>query len=67
MLEKLKEWGFDPEIYEIEGSVKASSWNTQLKGGVVETFYAFKGIVKKKNPARDEWFDKLNKEISGSN
>ena len=62
--EILKEWGFDPEIYEIEGSVKASSWNTQLKGGVVETFYAFKGIVKKKNPARDEWFDKLNKEIS---
>ena len=60
----LKEWGFDPEIYEIEGSVKASSWNTQLKGGTVETFYAFKGIVKKKNPARDKFFAKLEKEIS---
>lgn len=39
----LKQWGFDPEHYEIDGVVKASSWNTQLKGGTVETFYAFKG------------------------
>ena len=43
----LLEWGFDPKHYEIEGSVRASSWNVQLKGGRTETFYAFKGIVKK--------------------
>ena len=60
----LKEWGFDPEHYEIDGKVKASSWNTQLKGGTVETFYAFKGVVKRKHPARDEWFDILLKEVS---
>ena len=27
----LKEWGFDPNLYEIDGQVRASSWNTQLK------------------------------------
>ena len=60
----LKDWGFDPEHYEIDGKVKASSWNTQLKGGDVETFYAFKGVVRRRHPARDEWYDKLLKEVS---
>jgi hypothetical protein len=60
----LREWGFDPAIYEIDGKVKASSWNAQLKGGQVETFYAFKGVVRKKHPARDEWFKVLLKEVS---
>ena len=60
----LREWGFDPRYYEIDGKVRASSWNAQLKGGQVETFYAFKGVVRKINPARDEWFKKLEKEIS---
>jgi hypothetical protein len=60
----LREWGFDPRYYEIDGKVKASSWNAQLKGGQVETFYAFKGVVRKKHPARDEWFKVLLKEVS---
>jgi len=59
----LKQWGFDPEHYEIDGVVKASSWNTQLKGGIVETFYAFKGIVRKKNPLKDEYVAELFKEV----
>jgi len=58
----LKEWGFDPEHYEIEGSVRASSWNTQLKGGTVETFYAFKGIVRKKKHGHDRYFQELFKQ-----
>ena len=37
---------------------------TQMKGGRVETFYAFKGIVRRKHPARDEWFDVLLKDVS---
>ena len=60
----LREWGFDPKHYEIEGKVRASSWNTQIKGGNVETFYAFKGIVRRRHPARDEWYNKLLKEVS---
>ena len=60
----LREWGFDPAVYEIDGKVRASSWNAQLKGGTVETFYAFKGVVRRKHPARDEWFDVLLKEVS---
>ena len=60
----LKEWGFDPEHYEIEGSVRASSWNVQLKGGRTETFYAFKGIVKKKRPGHDKYFQSLFKQAS---
>ena len=55
----LKEWGFDPNLYEIDGQVRASSWNTQLKGGTVETFYAFKGIVRKKKPGHDKYFKQL--------
>ena len=55
----LKEWGFDPNLYEIDGQVRASSWNTQLKGGQVETFYAFKGIVRKKKPGHDKYFKQL--------
>ena len=34
----LEGWGFDPNIYEIEGSVRASSWNAQLKGGQTTPF-----------------------------
>ena len=58
----LQEWGFNPEHYEIEGSVRASSWNVQLKGGRTETFYAFKGIVKKKRPGHDKYFQELFKQ-----
>ena len=55
----LKGWGFDPKYYEIEGTVRASSWEAQLKGGQTTTFYAFKGVVRRKNPALDEYFDEL--------
>tara|TARA_Y100001938_G_scaffold133074_1_gene192035 strand:- start:9529 stop:10695 length:1167 start_codon:yes stop_codon:yes gene_type:complete len=57
----LKGWGFDPKYYEIEGTVRASSWEGQLKGGRTTTFFAFKGVVKRKNPALDEYFDELCK------
>jgi len=62
--EILLDWGFDPKEYEIIGTVRASSWNAQLKGGVVETFYAFKGIVQRKNPKRDKYTKELIKHIS---
>ena len=26
----IREWGFDPKEYEIDGILKVSSWNTQL-------------------------------------
>lgn len=58
----LRDWGFDPELYYIEGSVRASSWNVQLKGGTTETFYAFKGVVRKKNPGHDKYFQELFKQ-----
>ena len=35
----LEDWGFDPKYYTIEGTVRASSWNTQLKGGETATFF----------------------------
>ena len=60
----LRGWGFNPELYEIVDTVKASSWNTQLKGGTVETFYAFKGVVKKKRPGQDKYFQALFKQAS---
>ena len=41
----LREWGFDPKHYEIEGKVRASSWNTQIKGGNVETFMLLKVLL----------------------
>ena len=59
--EILQEWGFDPNHYMIDGQVRASSWQTQLKGGRVETFYAFKGIVKRKSPEHDKYFKQLLK------
>ena len=57
----LQDWGFDPKEYEIEGTVRASSWNAQLKGGEPVTFYAFKGLVRRKNPAHDKRFKQLLK------
>ena len=62
--EILADWGFDPKYYEIDGKVKASSWNTQLKGSEVVTFFAFKGIVRRKSPEKDACVEKLAKEIS---
>jgi len=58
----LRDWGFDPKLYEIVDTVKASSWNVQLKGGRTETFFAFKGIVRKKNPGQDKYFKALFKQ-----
>lgn len=60
----LEQWGFNPKEYEIDGILKVSSWNAQLKGGRVETFYAFKGSIRKKNPARDKYFKTLFKQAS---
>ena len=57
----LKDLKFDPKYYEIDGKIKASSWNTQLKGGEVTTFYAFKGTIRRKNPALDKQFEELLK------
>ena len=57
----LREWGYDPEHYEIEGTVRSSSWSVQLKGGRTETFFAFKGLVKKKSPTHDKYFNELFK------
>ena len=59
--------GFDPEYYEIEGKVRASSWNVQVKNEGVQTFYAFKGIVRRRHPERDEWYDKLLKKYQRKN
>ena len=56
--------GFSPNEYEIVGQVRASSWNAQIKGGKVETFYAFKGIVQRKNPKRDKYTKELIRHIS---
>ena len=61
--EILKEWGFNPDQYEIDGQVRASSWQTQLKGGRVETFYAFKGLVRRKKPGHDKYFKELLKKF----
>ena len=60
----LEQWGFNPRDYEIDGILKVSSWNAQLKGGRVETFYAFKGTIRKKNPARDKYFKTLFKQAA---
>ena len=60
--EILRDWGFDPKFYEIEGAVRASSWNAQLKGGETTTFFAFKGVVKKKRPGPDKYFQSLFKQ-----
>ena len=58
----LRGWGYDPEHYEIEGTVRSSSWEVQLKGGKTETFYAFKGLVKKKSRGHDKYFKELFKQ-----
>lgn len=62
--EILDGWGFSSDEYEIEGSVKASSWNMQLKGGEVTTFYAFKGVVRRKRKGHDKYFQELFKQAS---
>tara|TARA_R100000995_G_scaffold79254_1_gene50233 strand:+ start:608 stop:1777 length:1170 start_codon:yes stop_codon:yes gene_type:complete len=62
--EILRDWGFDPKFYEIEGAVRASSWNAQLKGGETTTFFAFKGVVRKKRPGHDKYFQSLFKQAA---
>mgnify|MGYP003646190499 CR=1 FL=1 len=56
-------WGYDPKEYAIEGTVRSSSWNVQLKGGKVETFYAFKGLVQRKSPKHDKYVQDLIKRV----
>jgi len=62
--EILRSWGFDPKLYEIDGILKVSSWNAQLKGGIVETFYAFKGSVRRKSANRDKYYKELFKQAA---
>ena len=58
----IRDWGFDPKEYEIDGILKVSSWQTQLKGGIVETFYAFKGSIRRKSANRDKYYKALFKQ-----
>jgi len=60
----IKQWGFDPNIYEIDGILKVSSWNAQLKGGIVETFHAFKGTIRRKSASHDKHFNALIKQAA---
>ncbi len=60
----LRTWGFNPkEFYIDEDTIKFSTWNTQQKGGRIVDMYAFKAVIKKKNPHHDKYFKKLQAEI----
>ena len=60
----LADWGFDPnEFYIDEDTIKFSTWDTQLKGGTVEQMFAFKAIIKRKHPEKDDYFKALQREI----
>ena len=60
----LSQWGFDPkEFYIDKDTIKFSTWNAQQKGGAIVDMYAFKAIIKKKNPHHDKYFKKLLKEV----
>ena len=60
----LADWGFSPdEFYIDEDTIKFSTWDTQLKGGKVEQMFAFKAIIKRKHPEKDDYFKALQKEI----
>ena len=59
--EILKNLGFDPKYFTIEGTVRAIILGRTVKRWQTTTFFAFKGVVKRKNPALDEYFDKLVK------
>ena len=60
----LNEWGFDSKQFYIdEDTIKFSTWNAQQKGGVIVDMYAFKAVIKKRNPHHDKSYAKLLKEI----
>jgi len=60
----LNEWGFDSkEFYIDEDTIKFSTWNAQQKGGLIVDMYAFKAVIKKRNPHHDKSYAKLLKEI----
>lgn len=62
----LDSWGFDSkEFYIVEESLKFSTWDTQLKGGVVEQMYAFKATIKRKSPKHDKFFKDLQTYVKG--
>ena len=60
----LNSWGFDSEEFYIdEDTIRFSTWNAQVKGGEVVDMYAFRAIIKKKNPHHDKYYEKLLKEV----
>lgn len=60
----LTEWGFNPEeFYIAEDSIKFSTWDTQLKGGVVEQMYAFKATIRRKKPKHDKFYKELKDQV----
>ena len=60
----LKTWGFNPdEFYIDQDTIKFSTWNAQQKGGKIVDMYAFKAVIKRKNPNHDKYFHQLVKEI----
>jgi len=60
----LNSWGFDSEEFYIdEDTIRFSTWNAQVKGGEVVDMYAFRAIIKKKNPHHDKYYEKLLREV----
>ena len=61
----LTEWGFNPqEFYIAEDSIKFSTWDTQLKGGVVEQMYAFKATIRRKKPKHDKFYKEIKDQVA---
>ena len=56
----LESWGYDSkEFYIEEDKIRFSTWQTQIKGGEIVDMYAFKAIIKKRNPHHNKFFRKL--------
>ena len=60
----LESWGYDSkEFYIEEDRIRFSTWQTQIKGGEIVDMYAFKAIIKKRNPHHNKFFRKLERQI----
>jgi hypothetical protein len=59
----LREWGWDPKLYEIVGNLHVRTWDMNMGSGIKEQAWYYKADIRKKNPDRDSDLKKLIDEI----
>ena len=61
--DELREWGFDPEFYEVVEPVRMSTWEAQVGGGEVRQLWAYRAQIRSRSGLSATELEALTKPV----